>query len=70
MNNLKLLIKFPTRSRPEKFFSVLEKYRTFQATDNVQYVVSCDIDDITMNNKNVIDKLTTYNDLDFYFSIF
>ena len=68
MNNLKLLIKFPTRSRPEKFFSVLEKYRTFQATDNVQYVVSCDIDDTTMNNENVIDKLTSYNDLDFYFS--
>ena len=68
MNNLKLLIKFPTRSRPEKFFSVLEKYRTFQATDNVQYVVSCDIDDTTMNNKNVINKLKTYKDLHFYFS--
>lgn len=68
MNNLKLLIKFPTRSRPQKFFSVLEKYRTFQATDNVQYVVSCDIDDTTMNNKNVINKLKTYKDLHFYFS--
>lgn len=68
MNNLKLLIKFPTRSRPEKFFSALEKYRTFQATDNVQYVISCDIDDTTMNNKNVINKLKTYKDLHFYFS--
>ena len=26
MNPIKLLIKFPTRNRPEKFFTVLEKY--------------------------------------------
>lgn len=68
MNNLKLLIKFPTRSRPEKFFSVLGKYQTFQATDNVHYIISCDVDDKTMNNNSVINKLKSYNDLHFYFS--
>ena len=63
-----LLIKFPTRQRPDKFFSVLDRYYDYiEDLDNVKFVVSCDTDDMTMNNKKVIDKLSSYKNLTFYF---
>jgi hypothetical protein len=59
---MKILIKFPTRGRPEKFFNVLEKYINM-ADDikNIAFVISLDNDDLTMCNKNIIDKLEEYN---------
>lgn len=63
MKNLKLLIKFPTRSRPDKFFNVLDRYFTLQATNNVEYVISCDVDDLSMNNDKVHKKLSQYENL-------
>lgn len=68
MNNLKLLIKFPTRSRPERFFDVLDRYRTLQATDNVSYIISCDIDDDTMNNDVIKNKFTLYPNLKVFYN--
>jgi hypothetical protein len=46
----KLLIKFPTRNRPQKFLEVLTKY-VQMATDkaNIQFIVSYDMDDYTMS---------------------
>lgn len=69
MKDLKLLIKFPTRSRPSKFFKVLDRYYTLQATKNVEYVISCDIDDYTMNNKDVHEKLSQYENLNVNYNI-
>lgn len=63
MNNLKLLIKFPTRSRPDKFFKILDLYYHLLVTNNYEFVVSCDTDDLTMNNIKVRQKLATYNNL-------
>jgi hypothetical protein len=65
---MKILFKFPTRNRPEKFFQVLDLY--FQLLSNeydFEFVISCDIDDKTMNNTNVIKKLKTYRNLTYYF---
>ena len=67
MKDLKLLIKFPTRSRPSKFFNILDKYYLLLKNLNVEFVISCDTDDITMNNEDVIDKLNSYPYLRYYF---
>jgi len=48
---MKLLIKFPTRQRPEKFLSVLNTYLDFlHDKDNYEVVITADLDDPTMNN--------------------
>jgi hypothetical protein len=47
----RLVIKFPTRNRPEKFKSVFTRYMTFlSGRHDVRFVVSMDTDDATMNN--------------------
>lgn len=66
---MKLLIKFPTRSRPEKFFSVLDKYyNLLDELSATRFIISCDVDDLTMNCESVINKLKEYKNLEFYFS--
>lgn len=68
---MKLVIKFPTRSRPEKFKKVLTDYITFLSGDNeVRFVVTCDEDDSTMNNPEMIAWLEEQKqnvDLDYFF---
>jgi hypothetical protein len=64
---MKLLIKFPTRERPEKFFKVLDLYYLHLRDFNFEFIVSCDIDDSTMNNFLVIEKLKTYPNLKYFF---
>lgn len=51
--NPKILIKFPTRGRPKQFFYVLSMYYNFMKGSNFEVVVTCDLDDQTMNN-NVV----------------
>jgi len=66
---MKFLIKFPTRSRPEKFFSTLDKYiSNFSTQNEYKILVSCDNDDVTMNNNDTINKLNSYSNLEYYFS--
>lgn len=61
INPLKLLIKFPTRGRPEKFFQVLELYYSKAINkEHLAFVISCDIDDETMNNPQVRQKLDEF----------
>lgn len=65
---MKLLIKFPTRSRPEKFFSVLDKYyNLLDEPSNTRFIISCDQDDLTMNCESVIKKFKSYKNLEFFF---
>jgi hypothetical protein len=64
-----LLIKFPTRGRPDKFFKTLDKY--YQLLSNkckVKFFVTCDIDDTTMNNSIVREKFKTYQNLEVEYS--
>jgi len=50
----KLVIKFPTRNRPDKFKSVLEKYiNMLSGKHEVEFVISMDNNDPTMNNENI-----------------
>ena len=63
----RLLVKFPTRGRPEKFFEVLEKYRNMSRSGRVRFVVSCDLDDETMNNEAVRNRFKSYDNVEVYY---
>ena len=56
-----ILVKIPTRWRPEKFLDVLRKYIDFQNTTEVQYLISIDSDDCKMTPQ-AIDKIYSVYD--------
>jgi len=59
-----LLVKFPTRERKDKFFNILDKYyKLLSGRNNVNFLITCDNDDITMNNEEVKEKFKTYKNL-------
>lgn len=61
MNKLKILFKYASRSRNQKFFGGLENILNNLADlNNFCILVSLDIDDATMNNPATINKLTEY----------
>ena len=61
---MKLLIKFPTRGRPAVFRNTLDLYRSkLSGLHNVSFVISIDGDDVTMNNKQMIDYLSSLSNL-------
>jgi hypothetical protein len=54
----RLLIKFPTRSRPEKFKARFDSYLSFlSGRHQVRFVISMDEDDASMNNAAIRDWL-------------
>lgn len=55
---MRLVVKMPTRSRPQKFISVIDRYINFASgMQDVHFVVSMDHDDSSMNNENMISYL-------------
>lgn len=65
----KLLIKIPTRARPHQFFRNLDKfYQNLSYKIPYQFLITCDIDDTTMNNPHIIKRLKNYPHLEFTFS--
>jgi hypothetical protein len=61
---MKILIKFPTRGRKDKFFQVLNVYYQLASNkDNMEFQITIDSDDETMNNEIVLSKLTEYKNL-------
>lgn len=55
---MKILVKFPTRSRPAKFLQTLQGYIDKAADlSNVTFLVTYDDDDATMNNSAILNKL-------------
>lgn len=61
---MKLLFKYPSRSRPDLFFRGLDSIVNNLA-DKENYIVLCTFDenDSTMNNPAIIEKLKTYKNL-------
>lgn len=58
---MRLLIKFPTRGRKDKFFSTLDKYYEYCSDiENTFFLISIDSDDSEMNTDEVINKISTY----------
>jgi hypothetical protein len=65
---MKLLIKFPTRERPKKFFQMLDSYYSKLANiEKTEFVISCDSNDPTMNTTEVINRFGTYKNLNVYY---
>ena len=57
----KLLVKFPSRNRPEKFRSVLDKYIDWKSgKHDIRFVITMDEDDSSMNTKEIRDYLDSY----------
>jgi hypothetical protein len=55
---MKLLVKFPTRGRVEKFMSVLKIYHDLCVDkSNTEFLISIDEDDEPMNNDEIINKI-------------
>lgn len=61
MRKYKILFKYASRSRNQKFFSGLDNIlKNLSDLENFCILVSLDIDDITMNNPPTIQRLTDY----------
>jgi hypothetical protein len=61
MKKHKILFKYASRSRTNKFFSGLENIlQNLSDLENFCILISLDVDDTTMNNPTIINKLTDY----------
>jgi hypothetical protein len=58
---LKILFKYPSRGRPQRFFDALDSiYRNISDTDYYHIACTLDEDDETMNNPAVIEHINAY----------
>lgn len=65
---MKLLIKFPTRGRKTKFFTVLKEYqRLCDDIDNTFFLITLDDDDEEMNSAEVFDIFGTFKNIKFVY---
>jgi hypothetical protein len=65
---MKILVKFPTRSRKNKFFNVLKKYHQFSNNiNNITFQITLDNDDVEMNNPDTIEILKSFKNTTFVF---
>jgi hypothetical protein len=61
MKKYKILFKYASRSRTQKFFIGLDNIlKNLSDLNNFCILVSLDIDDVTMNNTSTINRLTDY----------
>ena len=47
---MKILYKYPTRERPLLFSKTLISWYSKMSLDNFEFLISCDVDDVTMKN--------------------
>lgn len=64
---MKILYKFPSRQRPDKFFSALENIYVNSRHNDFTILATLDEDDITMNNEDVIRRMKNYPELIYKF---
>jgi len=61
--NARILLKFPTRERPQKAIETVKRYIQLAAdNDNIVYLISIDTDDLYTNNKHVVDAFEALNE--------
>jgi hypothetical protein len=63
----KILLKFPSRSRPQKFFAALDNIFDLSVTDDLSVLASFDLDDCTMNNDEVREILRGYPKVKYHY---
>lgn len=67
-NNFKLLIKIPTRSRPQRFFKYLDEYyKKLSGSIPYHFLITCDQNDPTMNTLQIKKRLDKYPHLSYFF---
>ena len=55
---MKLLIQFPTYSRPKKFLDVLKQYiETCSEKNEIFFNINCDVEDLTMTDQQVVNEI-------------
>lgn len=65
---MKLLVKFPTRGRRNKFLFVLKRYYDLLSGNNdVRFIITMDEDDVEMNDPLVRELLDNYPNLTYYY---
>jgi hypothetical protein len=65
---MKLLIKFPTRNRKNKFFTVLKQYqRLCEDIENTFFLITLDNDDDEMNSPEVVDIFSTFKNIKYVY---
>lgn len=62
---MKLLIKFPTRSRRKQFFETFDKYQQFITESTTKFLITIDEDDLDMNNDEVLAIFESYENVTF-----
>lgn len=64
----KIIFKFPTRGRKDKFFDTLDKYYNFiENQKDYLFLITMDNDDLSMNNQEVKNKLDKYKNLIYFY---
>jgi len=63
--SMKLLIKFPTRSRRKQFFETFDKYQEYISEPTTRFLITIDEDDSDMNNDEVLAILESYDNVSF-----
>jgi hypothetical protein len=58
---MQLLVKFPSRSRPTKFFDALDNIFELSTHDDIRIMATLDLDDSNMTSQEVKDKIKTYD---------
>ena len=61
---MKLLIKFPTRNRPNKFLKTLVRYINYLDDKTTKIVVTCDNDDVTMKDDYIKEVILNYDNVE------
>ena len=61
---MKLLIKFPTRNRPNKFLKTLVRYIDYLDDKTTKIVVTCDNDDVTMKDDYIKEVILNYDNVE------
>ena len=55
---MKILVKLPSRERPNKCISIISEYlRLADNPENIYFLVSYDLNDPTMNNESVLNRI-------------
>lgn len=62
---MKILVQWPTRNRPERFFKALRRYQELRKTDTVHFHIVIDEDDREMRKKENQDILRMWGNLSF-----
>jgi hypothetical protein len=64
---MKLVIKFPTRNRPLKFIKTLDKYIRFMDDKTNVVIVTCDLNDTSMNNNDIREFILQYDNVKVFY---